>query len=150
VPQPFVEPVDITPNVVEPEPAPTRQAFEPPAVITPVHNQVFPASYFMSRRDMDFVWKPVEGAESYTFKITKEGSTVPVYEAAHLKDCAVKLTDLSVLDRGTFVYQIEAIESASFAGEYEIRTAVVSGAFSISIPPVTAPKMISPGELFAY
>ncbi|GMO39613.1 MAG: hypothetical protein Pg6C_00140 [Treponemataceae bacterium] len=117
-----------------------RRALPQPVVIAPLRNQVFSSDYFAAQHYIQFLWNPVEGAETYTVKILKYGAVI--YEAANLTNSAFTLTNLAILDRGSFSYQIEAADGTL--------TSAASGTFLVSIPPMSVPHMTSPGVLFAY
>ncbi len=114
----------------------------PPArLISPEESAVLDDAYFRSNRKISFTWNAVPGATEYTFSLYKKdgaNSLTPVFKKKNIKETELVLKDLTVLDIGTFVWNVTASRHADDGFE-EQRGKIASGTFKIDF---LLPKLI--------
>ena len=112
---------------IPPLPAAALQAPESDAVID--------AAYLRQRRDIDFAWAAVPWATEYILQIHRDSKEGPALARFEIKGrTEFRLEDLSLLDRGKFVWTIEA-RSRDRAGEIEQYGVLAERSFIIDLPP---------------
>jgi hypothetical protein len=90
----------------------------PPGGMSPERNRVFDYDYLKSNRNINFRWNAVQGANAYIFTLyqqTPSGRRQIVQSTVN--SASYNFTDLSRLDRGSFVWQVEAVNRRGSAIE---------------------------------
>lgn len=106
-------------------------------------------------RSITFTWNEVEGANAYIFSLYQvreaQGEALPgmelLLESPPESGTSYVLEDLSFLDRGRFVWRVEAIleEDDGFVIQ---RGEPGESSFVIDLPQPPKPKTMNPGELY--
>ena len=102
----------------------------------PGNEYIFGAEQLRTNPSIAFAWDRVEGANSYTLTIFKEGAggeREQVHSAGALAAPGYTLRDLSVLDQGRFVWQVEAL-SRKPDGTVEQHGVVGENRFVVDLP----------------
>ncbi len=102
-------------------------------LVSPKEDAVFGSEYFKANRKIVFEWKKVPDATEYSFALYKknaDGSLKTVYKKKNLTETSVLLQELSMLDIGTFVWNVTAYRYADDGFE-EQKGKVASGSFKI-------------------
>jgi len=90
----------------------------PPGGMSPERNAVLGYDYFASNSGITFRWNAVQGANAYNFTLYQQTPAGRSRIARSTVNAAsFTLTDLSQLDRGTFVWQVEAVNMRGGAVE---------------------------------
>ena len=101
-----------------------------PGGMSPERNTVFGYEYFSSNRNISFRWAAVQGANAYIFTLYRQTASGRRQITSSRENRTVfTLTDLSLLDRGTFIWQVEAVNIRS--GVIEQRGRAGEGVFVI-------------------
>ena len=79
--------------------------------LQPVNEHRFTMNDLMARRSISFSWDTVSGANAYILTIYQQaaGRRFQVFRTQPLTQTSYLLEDLRFLDRGTFVWEIEAV-----------------------------------------
>ncbi|MDR0389825.1 MAG: hypothetical protein LBH73_07130, partial [Spirochaetaceae bacterium] len=80
--------------------------------LSPENNYVFGARELRGRSTISFAWNRVAGANAYIFtlyQLRSNGTRRRVRDSGPLSRTSYILGDLAALDRGTFVWQVEAV-----------------------------------------
>ena len=121
------------------------------AVLTsPALGFVMGSSYLKSHRTIEFAWKEVAGATSYSFvlyKVEGDGRRSAVYSDRNAKGTSVTLKDLSLLDVGTFEWSVTAYSYAK-DGFLEQKSGVATSSFKIDFASPTKVEAVKPGTLY--
>lgn len=120
-------------------------------LVSPANKLVMDSLYLRKNRTIVFSWNPVDGATEYYFALYRKGegkTLVPVMTERGLKGTSVRLKDLSVLDVGSFVWNVTAFRYAKDGFE-EQRSRVSSGEFKISFDEPNKIQTIAPGRMYA-
>jgi len=89
-----------------------------PQNMTPATNTVFSHEALQSRRDIVFRWSAVQNANAYIFTLFQQTPSGRRQVVRSTESAAsYTLTNLSLLDRGSFVWQVEAVNTRSGAVE---------------------------------
>jgi len=155
------EPVVITPVetviAAAPEPAPEIIIEEPPPPLPPlsvplnripVNGQIFGIEQLRSARNIVFSWSSVQDANAYIitlFEQTTSGRRQINREI--VTGTRWTLTDLSILQRGTFVWQVEAIYRNAY-GSIERRGRQGDNYFTMDVPSPRPVQRNDPGVLY--
>jgi len=138
---PVVTPPVTTPPVVTPPAA--RPALLPaPASQTPAPEHRIGIEDLRTNRSIDFTWSPVPEATSYILtilQVTPGGRRLIIRNEIENRN-SWTLENLSILDRGTFVWQVEAI-TKNRSGSIVRRGDVAQSSFVLDIPVPTAPSI---------
>ncbi|MCL2293515.1 MAG: hypothetical protein FWC36_01410, partial [Spirochaetes bacterium] len=130
-PQPVIVPVQPLPQPIIRQPAPNRRIqFEE----------------LRATRQIDFSWSPVTGANAYIltiFQLRSDGSQRQIITTGPMQRTDWALRNLAIIDRGTFVWQVEAV-SINRAGIIERRGRIAESRFIVDIP---APGLIEIEEI---
>ena len=121
------------------------------ALTTPSNGQIIGPAYLRSHRTIQFAWQEVAAATSYDFALYRQnadGSLKIVHSVKSTKQLAVTLSDLSVLDVGTFVWNVTAYRHAKDGFE-EQKSAVSSAMFKIDFSIPDEVESIKPGAMYA-
>jgi len=101
-------------------------------------------------RLIDFSWEPVKEANAYIVTLYhrgNDGKRRRVTQTEPLKKTSWTLTNLALLDRGTFIWQVEAV-TINPNGKIEQRGSVVENTFIIDIPVLKAPEIEDIGVIY--
>jgi hypothetical protein len=95
---------------------------------------------------MVFRWNPVAGADAYVFTLFHETAPGRRRRIVHVEGphTSYTLEDLSLLDTGRFVWQVEAVNRG--AGGRRGRPG--ENLFTVDIPQPAVPRGQNPGELY--
>ncbi|MCL2196635.1 MAG: hypothetical protein FWB77_03365 [Treponema sp.] len=141
---PASQPPVVQPQITQPAPVQPRvqQPASPPPVtllpaaqnLRPVRGTSFGFSELQSNRNIVFRWAAVSGANAYIFVLYQQTSTGrrQVISAEINNGTSYTLTDLSLLDRGAFVWQVEAVNTAR--GVIQRRGRAAENTFIIDYP----------------
>jgi hypothetical protein len=111
--------------------------------LRPFQNQVFGPDELRSSRRIDFSWTSVAGANAYIFSLFRGGDnarTAPIVRSAPLRGLSYTLQDLSLLDVGIMVWQVEAVY-LNAANGFEQRGRPAESRFTIDISLPSSPKL---------
>jgi hypothetical protein len=113
-----------------------------PTGLRPESGQNFGADYLRVSRGISFSWNPVAGANAYIFRLYPYGRIggSPIVSTSPLYDTSYTISDLTVLDAGGFVWQVEAV-SVSPNGAIEQSSPAAESRFVININVPSAPKL---------
>ncbi|MDR2097968.1 MAG: hypothetical protein LBP37_05550 [Spirochaetaceae bacterium] len=114
-----------------------------PSGLRPVSGYIFGSNELRTASEIRFTWNPVQGANAYTFRLYRENDKArasPVISSAPLRSPAYALSDLSILDIGTMVWQVEALFTSP-TGSVERRGIPSESRFSIDISLPNAPVL---------
>ncbi|MDR2343154.1 MAG: FecR family protein [Spirochaetaceae bacterium] len=112
-----------------------------PEGLTPSSGRSFGPGDLRENRSISFGWNPVSGANAYIFRLYPEKApSRSIVNPAPLRSPAYTLSDLTVLDVGTMVWQVEAV-FMSPSGTVEQRGRLAEGRFSIDISVPSAPTL---------
>jgi hypothetical protein len=98
---------------------------------------------------MVFNWEAVEEADAYVFTLFQQtaGGRKQILRTEPLTDTSYTLENLSILDNGTFIWQIEAVGTGS-AGTVERRGRIAETTFHINFPPPSPVQADETGILY--
>ena len=104
-----------------------------PGGMSPERNRVFNYDYLRSNRNINFRWNAVQGANAYIFTLYQQTSTGrrQIVQST-VTGASYNFTDLSRLDNGTFVWQVEAVNRRGSA--IEQRGRVGESVFVLDFP----------------
>lgn len=121
-----------------------------PTLLEPTQNLVMGPTYLRTNRTITFRWRAVSGATSYSFVLYKRGrngSLSAVYSERAVQGTQVRLTDLSILDVGDFVWNVTAFSYAR-DGYEEQRGRAATGTFKIDFTVPDKVETVQPGRLY--
>jgi hypothetical protein len=141
-----------------PPPRPAPQPVQPaPENRRPAAGQVIQSAELRRDRSISFRWNPVPGADAYIFTLYAEASRPgeagtpdqrrQILRTAPLKTPSYTLDQLSLLDRGTFVWQVEAVQ-ISPSGTVTNIGSPGENSFVIDIPAPAIPRARDTGTLY--
>ncbi len=92
----------------------------------------------LKARELRFAWSAVPGATHYTFRVRAAKTGAVVFTADDLVATEAVLTDFSILDRGSFVWEVSAkhVDEEGIADQDGVP--LVRG-FTIDLPAIRAP-----------
>lgn len=96
--------------VIDPIPALAR-----PVTTSPKNGFVIGPEFLRSNRHLNFSWQAVPGASEYSFNLYRrqsDGSLKNVFSVKSTKNTGVTLKDFSILDVGTFIWNVKAFSIA--------------------------------------
>jgi len=128
------------------EQAPSVSRLPAPQNLTPRRGTTFGLEDFRSQRSIAFSWSAVSGANAYIFTFyqqTTSGRRQLIRETIN-SGTSYTLTNLSLLDRGTFIWQVEAL-STGRGGAIERRGTAGESTFIVDFPS-SAPLQIETAE----
>lgn len=150
--------VEPEPVQVEPEREPERVAAAPPRRVQPAPRVVQPLPAPRNLRPAGeiiigaegpnaivFNWTAVQGANAYVFSLRRQNGT-QVIRDTRLGTTSYTLNNLGILDRGTFIWQVEAIAVRGAA--IERRGTASQSSFNISFPAPTRIQIEDMGVLY--
>jgi hypothetical protein len=117
----------------------------------PVASQVIRSPDLRGDRSINFRWNPVSGADGYIFTLYAEGSRPgqqrEILRTAPLRATAYRLDQMSLLDRGAFVWRVEAVEISANGTVISIGIPGENRCV-IDVPAPAVPKAQDPGILY--
>jgi hypothetical protein len=135
-----------------PAPAPSPAPAAPlgtPENLRPSRGTVIGVEQLAASRNIVFMWSPVQGANAYIFTLylqTDEGRSQLV-RTPPIRDTNYTLSDLGMLDNGTFVWHVEPV-SLNRSNIIERRGNIAEGVFVINFPAPTPVKIEETGILY--
>jgi hypothetical protein len=106
------------------------------------------AEYLQENRSIIFEWYPVPRANAYRFTLLKDGSREgPLVQTDPIRQTRYVFDNLSVLDVGDFIWQVEALYIAD-DGSIEQRGVIAEYRFALDIPMPSNPVLRDPGILY--
>ncbi|MCL2411136.1 MAG: hypothetical protein FWC97_05775 [Treponema sp.] len=121
-----IEPIpDETAPAAPSAPAAVRETTPAPAIppellpaaqnLQPATGRRFSMNDLLEQRNITFTWQPVQGANAYMFTVFRqEGSArQQLYHSQPISRTEFILEDLRLLDVGTFIWQVEAVNRTS-------------------------------------
>jgi len=104
-----IPPLAETPPEPPPEPPPL---FAAPGNLRPVRGYRVGIEQLRAGRRIDFGWAPVSGANNYIFTLYRQTAAGrrQIVRRELGNRTSLTLDDLTMLDRGTFIWQVEAVE----------------------------------------
>ncbi|MDR2738272.1 MAG: FecR family protein [Treponema sp.] len=152
----------VPPPSEPPPPRPAPALPSAPARITPVPPPLLPEALgrlpeneyiigpvqLRKSRIITFAWNPVLGADAYIFTLYKEeaGSRRLIQRWASARNTR-SLYDLSLLENGRFIWQVEAISQAA-DGSVKQHGTVGENSFTVEIPVLRRNTANSPGVVY--
>jgi len=121
----------------------------PPRNLQPAKGTVFGLPYFRTQRTMVFSWSAVRDANAYIFTIYQQTATGKrqVLRQTINGNPRYTLTNLQLLDRGDFVWQVEAVDMER-GGAIQRRGAAAENTFTIDIPRSSPLQVEDSGVLY--
>ena len=114
---------------IPPLPAPVQSYPLPGSVLGPAE--------LRAAASIPFNWEAVPEATNYVFSLYRETSSVPLVHSDVLREHAFLLSDLSILDRGTYRWTVRA-HSFDDDGELVQNGTIAESDFHIELPPLRA------------
>ncbi|MDR2842786.1 MAG: hypothetical protein LBV52_06260, partial [Spirochaetaceae bacterium] len=112
-----------------------------PAPMLPASGAVFDSAALRAKRSIDFSWSAVSGANGYILSLYKASDRkTAVFVSGILNETKWNLKNLSLLDLGEFVWQVEAV-SRNSEGAIEQRGSLSTSNFKINIKVPETPKL---------
>jgi len=113
------------PEALPPQPAPLPIPLLPaPQNLRPVRGTSFGLQDFRSQRSIEFTWSPVQGANAYILTLYQQATAGRrrIFHVTINNDAMYSFTNLRILDKGTFIWQLEAvnIERANVTGRHGV------------------------------
>jgi hypothetical protein len=101
------EPVRPPPERTPPPPA----LFAAPQIIQPAQRTTYGFEQLLSQRNINFRWSPVRGANAYIFTLYEQTANGrrQILRSTINRGTRYTMDNLRVLERGTFVWQVEAV-----------------------------------------
>ncbi len=122
---------------------------ENPRLTEPAGALVMGPEYLREHRTIVFRWQSVKNATEYDFSLVKKtpsGEEI-VLSKTKMRETQVRLSDLTLLDVGTFVWRVRAYCFARDGFE-EQRSPVSESSFSIKFDAPSAVEAVEPGRLY--
>jgi len=164
-PPPQPEPPPPPAPAPRPQPAPPSQPTPPqpvsqaqpdlpllpaPANRQPANNYRIGIEQLRTQRSIVFRWAAVQGANAYVLTLYEQiANGRRQINTVTVPNPTWTLEDISVLKRGTFVWQVEAV-SRNASGEPIRRGTPGENAFTMDIPLPSPVQMDNPGVLYGY
>ena len=126
------------------EPVP---ALPPVHILSPAKGFVFGPEELRRRRAIPFSWEKVDGATHYRLTLKKQGGAEPVLFIDRWGKTEFLLDELSHLDRGEFLWEVEAL-AVDGEGELEQEGTPVRSSFFIQLPRMENPSAKTGGSLY--
>jgi hypothetical protein len=132
------------------ESVPAVQAAEPlppPGRRRPENGYVLGPSHLRTSRNVTFSWDPVPGAAGYVFSLYREtGGLRQLIETVELQTAAYIFNKLSLLERGGFVWTVEALRKGN-DGTLE-QGNIAESRFTVDIPDLKRYELPETGSLY--
>ncbi len=111
-----------------------------PLPTSPEAGAVIDYAFLSKNRNIRFEWEPVAGATDYTLSIYRAGSTTPVLSLEGIRGTSRAVTELQVLDRGSFSWTVAAMNHGP-EGTLDQVGLAATGAFTIELPQLVSPEL---------
>jgi len=116
----------------------------------PQNKHVFDIEQIKTQRNIVFRWSQVQGANAYIFTLFEQAATGPrQINRTTVTSTSWTLENINVLGRGTFIWQVEAI-NRSRNNTIEQRGNLGANSFTIDIPTPRPVQMGDPGVLYGF
>jgi hypothetical protein len=122
-----------------------------PGNMQPLTGHLIGIDYLREAKNIAFTWSAVQGANAYVFTLyhdTVGGRRLIIRRPAENRTNWT-LDDLTTLGRGTFVWQVEAVNRNS-GGTIEQRGRIGENSFVIDIPRPGQVQIENPGTLYGF
>jgi hypothetical protein len=125
-------------------PAPQPQVLSVPETFSPAHRHQLTIDELREALNVNFTWSSVPDANSYVFNLYHEdsGGQRRLIHTRQLENNSYTLEDLSLLDQGTFVWNVEAVRVNTRDGAVETQGRAAENSFVVEIPPPAVPETI--------
>jgi hypothetical protein len=151
---PAVAPVPPPEPPPRPTPAPAKVTPIPPLLLPealgrrPENGHVIGPGQLRESRIITFAWDPVPGADAYIFTLYKEeaGGRRLIQRWASTRNSR-PLYDLSLLENGSFIWQVEAVGQAE-DGSVKQHGTVGENSFTVDIPVLRRNTANNPGIVY--
>ena len=112
-------------------------------IVEPKHRAKLDRTYFATKREIDFEWKTVPGADRYEVKVYDPSKKI-IFEKIFPKNVTkFKIDDFSKLSVGTFTWTVEA--QSTFEGDLFQNGKIDKNTFKIDLPNLAKPKTFDNG-----
>jgi hypothetical protein len=136
----------VSPVIPALAPAPDLPLFPPPAGMNPANRFVVGPAQLKNRR-LEFSWDEVPGANTYTFTLFEETAQgLRRILSTGGRQSAYSIEDLRLLERGSFVWQVEAQRRTG--SRIEQRGRPGESRFTVDIPVPKNPRVRDTGVLY--
>ena len=138
------------PEIIEAtaEPEPPPPPFNVPLNRLPVNGQVYGINQLRNSRNIVFSWSAVQGANAYIVTLYQQTNTARrQINRVTVSGTRWTLDDISVLNRGRFIWQVEAVYRDNY-GSIERRGTPGENSFTMDIPAPRPVQMDDPGVLY--
>ncbi|SIQ65930.1 FecR family protein [Alkalispirochaeta americana] len=122
---------------------------DPPVLEAPSRETVLGVSYLSRAEDLRFSWQPLAGANRYIFRLICEESRRSLLGDLLLEEPEFLLKDLSLLDRGTFRWEVRG----QLREEPQVviqEGASATSRFRVDLPDLRAPQLFLQDALYGY
>jgi len=139
IPPPASTSLATTPPAPSSQPQQTPQQQIPPLAspqnLRPIRGSLFGLQDFRTQRSIAFSWTAVQGADAYIFTLYQQAAAgrQRIVRQTINSGTGYTLTDLQLLDRGNFIWQVEPV-SMERGGAIDRRGAPGESAFTIDFP----------------
>ncbi|MDR3303693.1 MAG: FecR domain-containing protein [Treponema sp.] len=115
--------------------------------IQPARGEQIGANLVQQQRSLSFSWNSVSGANAYIFTLASaKAPSAPLVQTKPLTQTAYRLSDMTLLDVGEFIWRVEAV-NVDEHGVIDQRGEVSDVRFTIHIPPLSNPRLRVNGTL---
>ena len=143
----IINPMPIIETIPEPEPPPL---FAVPANRIPANRHVYGIEQLRTQRNIVFSWSAVQGTNAYIVTLFQQTATGRrLINSVAVTGTRWTLNDISILERGTFIWQVEAV-TRSANGTIERRGRTGENSFTMDIPSPNPVQADNPGVLYGY
>lgn len=121
-----------------------------PVLVTPAQDFMVDAAYLRRNRSVTFTWRPVAGANAYSFALYRRngnGSLKAVLTRRSMRETQLSFSDLALLDVGDFVWNVTAHCYAD-DGYEEQSSKAATGVFHIRFELPKQVETKKPGKLY--
>ncbi|MDR0878531.1 MAG: FecR family protein [Treponema sp.] len=146
-------PVTPPPAVVQQRPVAPPPVVPPPIILLPAAEDQKPANGYLIGPEqlreslrLTFTWNAVQGANAYTFSVLSNSGREIIRTAA-LNQTSYTIEDLSILDVGNFIWQVEAL-ALEDDGSIKQHGQIIQNRFLIDIPLPGDPGRHNTGTLY--
>jgi hypothetical protein len=116
----------------------------------PLQGYHITAEHLQETRNIIFEWYPVPMANAYRFILLKaESREGPLVQTNPIRQTRYVFDNLSMLDVGDFIWQVEALHIAD-DGSIEQRGVIAEYRFTLDIPIPSNPVLRDPGILYGH
>ncbi len=119
----------------------------PPRDATPGDGAVIGPAELRQARELRFAWLPVEGANRYSFRVFSGTARTVVFELADSVATEAVISDLSVFDRGRYVWQVSGYRVDERGDPIQEGTPL-SRDFTIDLPEIAVPLQLKDVEYY--